>query len=45
MEKVVTIDSLSKIDSYTIFDSYLLVDKHFSSFHLKGLYINRSNNV
>ena len=37
MEKVVTIDSLSKIDSYTVFDSYLLVDKHFSSFHLKGL--------
>lgn len=37
MEKIVTIDSLSKIDLYTIFDSYLLVDKHFSSFHLKGL--------
>lgn len=41
MEKIITIDQLSKINSYTLFDSYLFVDKKFASFHLKGL-SNRS---
>ena len=33
MEKIITLDKVSKLDRYVYFDAYLLVNKSFSAFH------------
>ena len=37
MEKIVTIDKISKLDDYQVFDSFLIVNKFYSCFRKDGL--------